>query len=220
MRSDACRAMREYIGAYVLGALEPDKQAALLAHLDGCPDCRDEVSELAAVARALPLADPLRSAGRPLPPDHLGDAIVDRIATERAEARRRGFRRASVVGLTAAALIAAVFVVIGILDSSQQTTLDLASTSGPGKGSVVLEYHRWGTEVRLAVAELPREAVYGVWLERSNGDRVSAGSFWTPEQGDVEVTLSAAMNLKDCKGIGISDENDNTVMHSEVDWSE
>jgi hypothetical protein len=125
-----------------------------------------------------------------------------------------------VVGLTAAALIAAVFVVIGILDSSQQTTLDLASTSGPGKGSVVLEYHRWGTEVRLAVAELPREAVYGVWLERSNGDRVSAGSFWTPEQGDVEVTLSAAMNLKDCKGIGISDENDNTVMHSEVDWSE
>lgn len=212
--------MREYIGAYVLGALETDKQAALLAHLDGCVDCRDEVAELAAVARALPLADPLRSAERPLPPDHLGDAIVDRIATERAEARRTGFRRRSVTGLAAAALIAAVFVVIGILDNSQQTTLDLASTSGPVKGSAVLEYHRWGTEIRLEVAGLPREAVYGVWLERSNGDRVSAGSFWTPEQGDVDVTLSAAMNLKDCKGIGISDENDDTVMHSEVDWSE
>jgi anti-sigma factor RsiW len=217
MSSEACRSMRELMGAYVLGSLEPDQRSALVAHLDGCPECRAEVAELATVARALPLADPLRSGERPLPPDHLGDAILDRIASERVEARRSRFRRASVTGLAAVALVAAIVVVAGILDSSQRISLDLAAAGGAG-GDAVLEYHRWGTQIELDIEGLPEEEVYGVWLESPTGDRVPAGTFWTPEEGGIEVTLTAAMNLKDCKGLGISDQDGETVMHSKMEW--
>ena len=217
MSNEACRSMRELMGAYVLGSLDPDRRSALVAHLDGCPECRAEVVELATVARALPLADPLRSGERPTPPDHLGDAILDRIASERTEARRTRFRRASVTGLAAVALLAAIVVVAGILDDSPRVSLDLAGSRGAG-GDAVLEYHRWGTEIELAIEGLPEKEVYGVWLESPTGDRVAAGTFWTPEEGDVEVTLAAAMNLRDCKGLGISDQDGETVMHSKMDW--
>jgi anti-sigma-K factor RskA len=220
MSSETCRVMREYIGAYVLGSLDPDLRAALIAHLDGCAECRAEVAELAPVARFLPLADPLRSGRRPHPPDHLGDAIVDRIAAERAEARRGRFRRASIAGLAAAAVVAAAVVLAGIIDDSQRTSLELAAVRTQADGNAILEYHRWGTEIRLEVGGLPREEVYGVWLERADGERVSAGSFWTPEEGDVDVTLAAAMNLKDCKGVGVSDSDGKTVLHSKFEWSE
>jgi Anti-sigma-K factor rskA/Putative zinc-finger len=208
--------MRELMGAYVLGSLDPDRRSALVAHLDGCAECRAEVAELATVARALPLADPLRSGERPMPPDHLGDAILDRIASERAEARRARFRRVSMRGLAAVALLAAIVVVAGILDNSPRVSLDLAG-DGAG-GDAVLEYHSWGTEIDLDLEGLPEEEVYGVWLESPTGDRVAAGTFWTPEDGGVEVTLTAAMNLRDCKGLGISDEDGETVMHSEMEW--
>jgi hypothetical protein len=217
MSSEACRSMRELMGAYVLGSLEPDQRSALVAHLDGCPECRAEVAELATVARALPLADPLRSGERPLPPDHLEGALLDRIASERVEARRSRFRRASVTGLAAVALVAAIVVVAGILDSSQRISLDLAAAGGAG-GDAVLEYYRWGTQIELDIEGLPEEEVYGVWLESPTGDRVPAGTFWTPEEGGIEVTLTAAMNLKDCKGLGISDQDGETVMHSKMEW--
>ena len=216
MSSEACRSMRELMGAYVLGSLDPDRRSALEAHLDGCLECRAEVAELATVARALPLADPLRSGDRPAPPDHLGDAILDRIASERAAARRARFRRTSVTGLAAVAILAAIVVVAGIIDNSPRVSLDLAG--GGGGGDAVLEYHRWGTQIELALEGLPQEEVYGVWLESPTGDSVPAGTFWTPEEGGVEVTLTAAMNLRDCKGLGISDQDGETVMHSEMEW--
>jgi Anti-sigma-K factor rskA/Putative zinc-finger len=217
MSSEACRSMRELMGAYVLGSLDAERRSALVAHLDGCPECRAEVAELATVARALPLADPLRSGERPHPPEHLGDAILDRIAWERVESRRNRFRRASVTGLAAVAVVAAIVVVAGIIDNSERVSLELAA-SGGGGGDAVLEYHRWGTEISLEIEGLPEEEVYGVWLESPTGDRVPAGTFWTPEEGGVDVTLAAAMNLRDCKGLGISDEDGKTVMHSEMDW--
>ena len=44
------------IGAYVLGGLPEDQRTGLLAHIDGCPDCRADAAELAEVAaRSKPL---------------------------------------------------------------------------------------------------------------------------------------------------------------------
>src|SRR5204863_9887055 len=45
---------QEEVGAFLLGALEPDEQAAFERHLAGCPECRAEVEELRVAADALP----------------------------------------------------------------------------------------------------------------------------------------------------------------------
>ena len=48
----------DLVGAYVLGALPPDEEAAFEAHLAECAVCRQEVAELRDVVDVLPLAAP------------------------------------------------------------------------------------------------------------------------------------------------------------------
>ncbi|WP_033309261.1 zf-HC2 domain-containing protein [Streptomyces iakyrus] len=54
-----CDEIREWLGAYVIGALEPGEEAPIEAHLVHCSGCRSERDELADVARLLRRALPL-----------------------------------------------------------------------------------------------------------------------------------------------------------------
>lgn len=65
-------------GAYVLDALEPEEALAFEAHLQTCPLCRTEVTELHHVVEVLPLAvDPVE------PPANLRDRILVEIESPR-----------------------------------------------------------------------------------------------------------------------------------------
>ncbi|WP_049795705.1 zf-HC2 domain-containing protein [Frankia sp. EAN1pec] len=73
--TDTCSALRVALGCYVLGALAPGERAAVETHLDGCPDCRAELTRLAGLPGLLSrlrLADvtdppPAATAGEPGP---------------------------------------------------------------------------------------------------------------------------------------------------------
>ncbi len=76
-----------WLGAYVLGALEPSEQARIDGHLTGCPDCRAEPAGLQPVVAHLDLvqadeAERLDTA--PAPPPFPGILLA-----LRAGARRR-----------------------------------------------------------------------------------------------------------------------------------
>ncbi len=65
------------LGAYVLGALEPEEARAFRGHLDTCALCRDEVERLALAADHLPLA-----AAQIEPPPELRRRIMDVVESE------------------------------------------------------------------------------------------------------------------------------------------
>ena len=48
-----CDEIREWLGAYAIGALEPGESAPIEAHLVRCPACRSECDDLAEVVRLL-----------------------------------------------------------------------------------------------------------------------------------------------------------------------
>ena len=48
--------MRELLGAYAVHALEDDEFERVAAHLDGCPECRDEVDDLLDASASLGLS--------------------------------------------------------------------------------------------------------------------------------------------------------------------
>ncbi|SQD99963.1 MULTISPECIES: zf-HC2 domain-containing protein [unclassified Parafrankia] len=105
--TDTCSALRVTLGCYVLGALAPGERAAVETHLDGCPDCRAELTRLAGLPGLLSrlrLADvtdppPAAAAGEP------GERAVDRALAGLARSRRTARRRRA---LAAAALSAVV----------------------------------------------------------------------------------------------------------------
>ena len=92
MRKAPCAELAELRSAYVDGALSNADRERLLAHLVGCPECRDDVADLRAVRDLLGRA---RAEDAPAAPD-LSARLVSIAGTEATEPLwTRPFRRAS-----------------------------------------------------------------------------------------------------------------------------
>ena len=220
MTSDACREWRGAIAAEALGEIEPAEAIALQAHLDGCAVCRGELDDLAVVARALPLADPSRVREHPEPPPvRLAAQVVDRVAFERARARKRAPKRLQMLAVAAvvvAALgIGGAVVVAQRDDSTPATTVSFGPTSEASGGSAQLRAHASGTEVDLVADGLDKGDWYWLWLTGDDGNRVAAGTF--RGTGDtVQVTLSSALPLDAARRIWVTNDSDKVVLDAHI----
>jgi hypothetical protein len=74
------RDYRDEIGAYLLGALTDLERQALERHMEGCPECREEVERLRVAADALP-----RSVEQVEPPPGLKTSLMEVVEREASE---------------------------------------------------------------------------------------------------------------------------------------
>lgn len=68
----SCREIRQALGVYVLGAIDPAERAQVDAHLATCPHCREELASLAglpAMLRKVPVVEAERLASPGAEPD-------------------------------------------------------------------------------------------------------------------------------------------------------
>ncbi len=206
MKAEGCREWRERIGALVLGQLSEDERFATEAHLDGCPACRAEVEALAPVASLLERVDPERLAPSPAPPPGLREQILRRIAAERRTERRRRTRlRLGLAAAAAAVVAAAVLVVVGMGGSdrgSPSQTVAFRSLPRDTFAEATVAPRPWGSDVSIKVYGFRPGTLCQVWLRRSDGTRVPAGSFRYVYEGEGEH-LSSALALDDATAIGL-----------------
>jgi anti-sigma factor RsiW len=114
----SCLHVRQSLGVYVVGAIDPAERTMVDLHLAGCPDCREELAGLAGLPALLgrvPVAEAAQIAGFPpertgpsLPP-HAGPAeeeiltpLLARVAQRRRASRWRNLAAAAAVALIAA----------------------------------------------------------------------------------------------------------------------
>ena len=208
MKAEGCREWRERIGALVLGQLPEEERFATEAHLDGCRSCRAEAEALAPVAALLERADPDRLAPAPAPPPGLGERIVRRIAAERRTQRRRRTRlRLGLAAAGVAAVAAAAIAVVAIVGSDRTTpsqTVAFRSLPHGDSAEATLVSRPWGSEISIHVYGFRPGTVCQVWLRRSDGKRVPAGSFRYVYSGEGDhAGLSAALAPDDATAIGL-----------------
>ena len=202
----SCAHVREQLGGYVLGALDPAEHEAVSQHLAHCPVCAAEHGRIAGMPALLEHAEGLEI---PAAPRAVEERVLDQIARERgAERSARRSRRALLPSwgrartLLAGALAGAavgVGVTAAVLDEDPpvQRTYELAlSGSGGATAHAKLTPGRGGTEVHLWVKGLPpgSEAVYEVRCERP-GWSASAGTFRADARGRAYVVLTTAARL-------------------------
>jgi anti-sigma factor RsiW len=103
----SCREIRQSLGVYVLGAIDPAERAQVDEHLASCPGCREELASLAglpAMLRKVPMVEAERLAApdaEPDAPEVPSEAMLDSLVTRTANVRRiRRWR-----GLAAAAAV-------------------------------------------------------------------------------------------------------------------
>lgn len=157
-----CEEVRELLGAYALGALDPDEQTTVSSHLAMCPACRAEAASYASVVEALGVAAP-----REAPPPSLRDSIMASIGGSdvrptsntiafpsgpQQPAKQVGFlRRRAVQVLSAAAIL--LLIGVGILAYLLSQTIDERDQAQAAQEQIK-GYLSSGAQT-VAMAELP-----------------------------------------------------------------
>jgi hypothetical protein len=211
LTAEDCRIWRERLGALVLGQLGPQERAATEAHLEGCPDCRAEAEALAPIASVLRRADPDRLETVPAPPPYLGDRIARRIAAERRSVRRRRVRAGVALGAAAAIAATAAIGLTVVFSGSPEAPRPSAHTVTfadlPKHLSVraTLEARPWGSDISIRARGFPPGTLCTVWLRRTDGKRISAGSFRYVYSGQAdEARLSSGLDPRHVTAIGMN----------------
>ena len=215
--SDACREWRGEIAALALGRLQPDERARVLAHTDGCADCRAELSMLEHLSRAMTHADATRLDHEPAPPPELRDRIMMRLDDERKVVRRAAQRRTRRLVAAAAAVVLIAFgsVVAMQLSDDGADPIRFESALDAGSGTFVLHRSATGTSISFTHEGLHTGEVYWLWLTDASGKRVGAGTFLGTTDR-ATMTMQAALPIDQVVRVWVTDEEDATVLDKEL----
>ncbi len=216
--AEGCAVWRGLLAEHAVTGGTSAVPVALVAHLEGCLGCRDELVELREVVAALALADPDRvvQPGR-LPPEGL-DRVLGRVGAERrARARRRGLN--GLVAAAAAVVLVLAAVGVGVGRRGGPAPADQVAFAAPPPGvsaSARLDDRPWGTAIRLVVGGLAAGQVHSVWLEDQAGHRTPAGSFTPVADRTVTVQLATAGRRTASVALGVSDDQGDTVLRTPI----
>lgn len=196
-----CEEVRENLGAYVLGGLEPEEIADIRRHLEACAACRSELRELEDLKHALDAAP------RPAePPPHLEEEILSRVRVlssppESPERRKRAAGRVALFAASFAALaVLALFAVVLIQRENQAPVAAVklrpvgAYASGLRSNGYwgVAEFYQRGSGNELMKLKLNNLRTPGVggpykaWVV-SGDKRLGAGTFRAAPSGKTEA---------------------------------
>ena len=215
MNDARCEKWHELIAAHVLGDLLLEESSGLLAHLEGCVECRVTVDEMNETVTWLGLVNHEAIESTAMVPPQLFDAVLGELhhagLTQR---RRRIVRTALFVGVAAAA-ISLIFA--GLIDTNPSTppqravALHGASTV---RASAVLLRESWGTTINLNERGLPGGQVYTVSMETSAGRWWTAGTYRSVAGKSVSATMACAVSLNKISGVRVVNGSGVTVLSS------
>jgi len=218
---DAHRALRESLGAYVLGHLDPADAEAVRAHLSTCDQCRAELAELQPVANALAAARRRPPAVTPTPRTLQG-RIESAVAAEAGRRRRtRVVRSVTTLVAAAALIVVAAFGIATFIDRTpdapvpENVAVQVESSLTDVTASAGLIAHTWGTEIKLETTGLELGSSYRAVVVSADGDRVPAGQFVGTGANTITCNLQTSVLRDDATGFMIVDDQDQIVISSD-----
>jgi hypothetical protein len=216
--SQGCDHFRGLIALDTVGGLPEPERVGLVAHLDGCRDCREDERELRELSAVLPSADP-DNLDEEQVPDALPGAVLGRLRSEARRERRTRSLRYALVGSAAAAVVA-----IGLV-------LSLGGNAGSGSGSgrtVALTGEQgvhaslrftpeaWGTSLRIEESGQPGGQVLWVSMQTTSGGWWEAGTYRTVAGRAEQVDLACALGLSDIQSVWVRDSAGHVVLRAYV----
>ena len=205
-----CRHWQGLLAEHVLasagrhGDAVPAMGDDLAEHLAECAECQATITEFRATAEALArtTAPPVAHTVGPT-----SSGLPDRIAARVDVARRRRDRRrrlTAVAGIAAALLLVVAVAVVRHHGAPERIGERVALDAAGVRGDATLQTWAWDTQIQLAASGFVPGQRYSVWLERSDGSRVGAGSFIGVRSSQISVSLSSALPSSEAVAIGIS----------------
>ncbi|OBG69985.1 hypothetical protein A5680_05925 [Mycobacterium sp. E2989] len=207
--------------AYVLGSLSAAERREFEAHLAHCPACREAVADLSGVPALLSQLGrdevaAMNEAGLPATPEMSPELLPSLLA--KVSWRRRRTRIVTWVASSAAAVVLAIGVFVGLQGYSSSSSQQVAASSAPMAqvgttlltSTVQLSSQHWGTSINLrCVCLAPLNAHHdtlamvvvgrdgsqtrlATWVAEPGHTATPAGSISTPVDQIAAVQVVAA----------------------------
>ena len=214
--------LHQFLGAYLLGGLEPAEAAAFEQHLAVCAHCRQELDELAslpALLDAIPVSDAVAltaaaAAARdralvPPEPEPVPSRLLDELAARRRKVRRRW---TSAVAAAAAACLGLGILAGPLLNqpAKPDASYSVAASSGL-EVTVGLVKKTWGTELAVDGRSLPVAGTLSLWVKDRDGGVDRACAWTATPTGRVRITGATPVQLARIASVEMRDEQQQTV---------
>jgi hypothetical protein len=201
MNAISCAESRLALGVYVLGALEPVERVALEQHLETCPACRDELSELAGLPGLLAHVDVADVVGEePSAPAELLERLLAIAAEERRGARHwRVMTAAAVIAIASAGAAAAAVQISESHHRTPASPTQIARTGSNGQvtARITTLAKAWGTAVRMQLTGVHEGETCSLVIVSRTGEREVAASWRVNYTGVVDVQGATAIPASD-----------------------
>ena len=166
------------LGAYVLGALDPQERQRFEEHLDRCPLCAAELAEFAALPGLLDTLGPEDLQPVAVTPS---PELFDRVAAAARPRPARTRRWLLIAAAVLAVLGAGAGVVVWATGSDSQT---VTATAGPVRATVVATEASDGSSLDVRVAGLQPGETCRIVAVDEDGGRHAAGQWPASAEGD------------------------------------
>ena len=215
-----CHWIRQSLGVYVLGAIDPAERVQVESHLAGCPACREELAGLAGLPALLDLVPASEaeqilgsgSASERITPDddsasELPSLLLARMARQRRVRTWRGVAAAAAAVVAVAAGTAGV--VVAEHTPPRPAAIDWETAQATTSGvSLEVRYAgaSRGTRLDARVSGIPEGTTCQFWVTGAGGSRWAAGR-WTVNQSDWDAWFpeSAAVPLSAVRGFQLTE---------------
>ena len=209
--------LREALGAYVLGALDPSERRRVEGHLSECDHCAAELTRLSPLPGLLSRVTATEVRGELLVPrDDLLDGVITRLAdTERTLRTQVQRWRAATIAACLVALVAAVFTVEPWRSEPNRrfAAVDpVAADATDTTGQAAAIAWEWGTTVELQLADLPRRDGYVLWAIAEDGRRERAGTWGATSSGAAQVRGASSIDRSELRRVEVTDREGRVIM--------
>jgi len=198
-----------FLGAFVLGGLDPDQHQAFTRHLRHCPACQQESAQLSGLPALLDIVEPSRveaviadagmpeRADGPQPSVLVPTALPERVRADRRRRRWRIALAAAVLAVLAGGIGAGVGPLLSRVNAPPTRPLVASAASDRGSAPEVeidLVTRTWGTQLDLRGSSLPPGQVLYLSVTDRQGHAYDVASWTGTPTG--RATLSAACWMK------------------------
>jgi anti-sigma factor RsiW len=219
-----CQHVRQLLGVYVVGAIDPAERFVVDNHLAGCPDCREELAGLAGLpallgrvpfeeAEQIARFDSERAGAGEHPDAQPPEAEVLTPLLAKVAHRRRVSRWRSLVSVAAVAVIAAGAALGAVRlanppSGSTAVAWDRAEATSPiTHDHMYVQYAEMtgGTQLGVKVSGIPVGTTCELWVVGNDGHRWPAGSWTvTGDRQPAPYRLSSAAPVDEVHGFQLT----------------
>jgi hypothetical protein len=241
-----CEQARMSLGVYVLGALDPAEDRAVERHIDRCPTCRAELTELEdlplllrrvslpGVAEEQPATgqirrdDDMASLGQPEPSAELLDRLLRRAALERSAvphpptrlrpSRRRRWGAVAAGLVVAAALLGVVLGIVAPPKAPSARTAVVAATDPVTHVGVQvdLQPQDWGTLLRVRMQGVAPGQSCQLMAVDRYGHQEVAATWQATYEGHADVTGATAIPASALRALRVVTPEGRTLVTAAV----